>query len=42
MSGYGFLKKYIETNNFEIPIEEILNDEDFLDELNFKDDNLIK
>jgi hypothetical protein len=42
MSNYGFLQKYIQQNNYEVPLEDILNDEDFLDELKFKDENLIK
>lgn len=42
MSNYGFLKKYIESNNFEVSLEEILNDEDFLDELKLKDENFLK
>jgi hypothetical protein len=36
----GFLKKYIESNS-DVTLEEILNDEDFLDELKIKDDRLI-
>jgi hypothetical protein len=41
MSNYGFLQKYIQQNNNEVPLEDILNDEDFLDELKFKEEGLI-
>jgi hypothetical protein len=42
MSSYGFLQKYIRENNYELPIEDLLNDEDFLDELKFKDEKMLK
>ena len=38
----GFLKEYIIKNNFDVPLHEILDDEDFQEELGRKDETLLK
>ncbi len=40
MSQLGFLKNYLEKNS-DIALDDVLNDEDFLEELKLEDDNLI-
>jgi hypothetical protein len=44
MSSIGFLRNYVKENinNPELTLEEILNDEEFLDELQRKDETFIK
>ena len=40
-SAIGFLRKHVE-NNPTCPLEEVLNDEEFLDELKIRDDVFLK
>jgi len=40
MSQLGFLKNYLESNT-DIPLDDVLNDEDFLEELKLEDESLI-
>jgi hypothetical protein len=38
----GFLEEYIIKHNFMLPLNEIFDDEDFLEELSKQDENLLK
>jgi hypothetical protein len=40
MNHAGFLNKYLEETE-QCSLEEVLNDEEFLDELNLKNENII-
>ncbi len=40
-SAIGFLRKHV-VNNPVCDLEEVLNDEEFLDELKIKDENFLK
>jgi hypothetical protein len=42
MSSIGFLKNYVKENISDLTLDDVLNDEEFLDELQRKDETFIQ